>query len=172
MLFEISVGEGLDRYSILELKQAKISDARKLAHVKNELESLGELVPFIEQYRYYYDLMIHVNTKIWEYTDTIRTLTSPVEYGTLAKTIFNLNQSRFRIKDIINKMTTSSIKEQKNNSTTRIQITLNDSDQIDCGVLTQASLEYDEVCISCTPAMRKMIEECIPPFNYTYCTSL
>ena len=62
MLIEISIGEGLDRYSILEIKQKEITDASKQVHITNELQSLSELITYKKTFHYYYELLLSVNT--------------------------------------------------------------------------------------------------------------
>jgi hypothetical protein len=54
MNIEISIGEYLDRLSILEIKQAEIKEEAKRSHVMNELRSLGNYGTYKYQYDYYY----------------------------------------------------------------------------------------------------------------------
>jgi hypothetical protein len=74
MLIEISIGEGLDRYSILEIKQKEITDTNKQVHIKNEIQSLSELVVHKQTFHYYYELLLNVNTQIWNHTNTIKSM--------------------------------------------------------------------------------------------------
>lgn len=120
-LIQISIGEIYDRMTILDIKQKRILDPTKLIHVQNEL---NEYV----QYRDYkntvlYKLLFHINLKIWDLTDQMRTIKhiNP-EFNVIAHNIFKNNDSRFRIKNKINYMLNSNIKEQKNTNIKQINI--------------------------------------------------
>jgi hypothetical protein len=169
MLIEISVGEGLDRLSILDIKQKEITDAGKQIHISKEISSLSELLIYKETYIYYYNLLLYVNKQIWDKTNTIKTMNPQTsEFGVLANTIFELNQSRFRLKQIINQLTECSIQEQKSYGFTSVDIHLTDTEEIDISRMSELSLMYDRVIIHCSTQKRLEFEQCVPLFNYFF----
>ena len=169
MLIEISEGECMDRLSILDIKMKEIQCPTKLAHVSKELESLSTFSILRETYSYYYMLLLDVNTKIWHTTNTIKNMTSGnPEFGGVAQTIFDLNQARFRLKNVINRLSSSTIQEQKSYDATYIEIEITDDSIIDLTKLSNLSLLYDTVVITCSDTMRKRFEEIVPPFNYRF----
>ncbi|MEI6801149.1 MAG: DUF6165 family protein [Pseudomonadota bacterium] len=169
MLIEISIGEGLDRLSILEIKQKEIKDINKQLHITNEIHSLSVLLKDKETYLYYYNLLMDVNTDIWHSTNTIKSMTVHTpEFGILANTIFELNQSRFRLKQIINRLSQSLIQEQKSYEKTYIDIVLTDLEPIDIPTFSKLSLNYDCVRIHCSYEKSLEFEQTVPKFNYMF----
>jgi hypothetical protein len=118
ILVNISVGELLDKISILEIKKERIKDSVKLEHINKELnilrkicdENVGECENFINQLK-------EVNEKIWDIEDKIRKKESSKEFDSefieFARGVYFNNDPRFRIKDEINKHFGSTIFEQK-----------------------------------------------------------
>lgn len=169
MLIEISIGEGLDRLSILEIKQKEITDEKKKVHITNEIQSLSELTIHKQTFCYYYKLLLHVNTQIWNHTNTIKSITpTHTEFSMIAHSIFELNQSRFRLKNIMNQLSESHIQEQKSYGATLVEIELNDSDTIDLDMVSTLSLQYDTVTIRCSKAKQMEFEQIVPPFHYLF----
>ena len=75
----ISVGELLDKLSILEIKQEKIDDTKKLKNINFEYDVLKELSREIknkdeETFESLYTQLLEVNNKLWEIEDSIRVL--------------------------------------------------------------------------------------------------
>jgi hypothetical protein len=169
MLIEISIGEGLDRYSILEIKQKEITDTNKQVHIKNEIQSLSELVVHKQTFHYYYELLLNVNTQIWNHTNTIKSMNPDhTGFATISHSIFELNQSRFRLKNIMNQLSESRIQEQKSYGTTQVEITLTDSDPIDLAMLSTLSLQYDTVIVHCSKTKQMEFEQIVPRFHYLF----
>lgn len=142
----VSIGEALDKLSILEIKNKKIIDIRKHEVLKEYNLVKQYLQIYLEKYNYYYRLLYNINLKIWKLQDKRRLNLK------LYKIIFRENQKRFRIKNKINKLTNSSIKEQKGYSIKRIiidgRISLGYMFLIN-GSIRYLSLLYDEVFIYC-----------------------
>jgi FkbM family methyltransferase len=114
MLIEVSEGEILDRLSILEIKQSNIKDETRLVEVKKEIQTLSFINDAKEKYHLYYSLLHYVNICIWNMTDEIKILTTYNNiYAEKSFHIFEWNQQRFRMKNIINQLSNSTIKEQK-----------------------------------------------------------
>ena len=74
MLIEISIGEALDRLTILELKMEKINDQKKLEEVQKDINTLFEVQKYKIEGEYYYKLLFYVNKEIWILTDRIKQL--------------------------------------------------------------------------------------------------
>ena len=116
----VSLGELIDKLSILQVKKKKISEQEKLNEVEKELyflktnaeHLLGDKALFN-----LYDDLIQVNTQLWDIEDNIRILEKNKDFGPefikLARSVYYTNDKRFEIKNKINKMTNSEIKEQK-----------------------------------------------------------
>ena len=147
MKVEVSIGEAIDKLSILHLKMKKISDENKKIEIQKEIDCLQECSTYIKQYDYFYNILMFVNEKIWDLTDRIKT--NPPNYAEISKDIFDYNQKRFRIKNWFNLLTNSNIKEQKGYALTNCYIEV---DEIICfSKLSQISylaLDYDTVTIN------------------------
>lgn len=118
----VSVGELVDRLTILELKQQHLTgDA--LVHVNREYQlllvafaSVAPLVPaqLREQLR-------AVNTELWHVEEAIRACDARGEFGTqfvaLAQQVYRRNDQRAALKRAINKLSGSALVEQKSYST-------------------------------------------------------
>lgn len=115
----VSVGELIDKYSILQIKRSKVK-ADKLGKVEHEIK---QLIPLIGQFigndpiaRLYEDL-IGVNLQLWNVEDEIRQLEKDQNFGDkfieLARAVYHLNDQRFVIKNKINLLTDSDIQEVK-----------------------------------------------------------
>jgi hypothetical protein len=114
MLIEISEGEALDRLSILQIKKVNIKDESRLIEIEKEFDQYYNIQSIKNKYIIYYKLLYYVNQKIWDCTNEIKKLVVYDEqYARLSFNIFEWNQERFRMKDIINRLENASIKEQK-----------------------------------------------------------
>jgi len=146
MKVEVSIGEAIDKLSILDLKLKKM-DENKKREIQKEIDCLQECSSYINQYNYFYKLLMFVNEKIWDLTDIIKT--NPPNYAEISKDIFNYNQKRFRIKNWFNLLTNSNIKEQKSYALTNCYIEVDEN--ISLKKLSQISylaLEYDTITIN------------------------
>ena len=118
----ISAGELVDKLTILELKSVMIKDEVKLAEVQKEKEQLtAELNKFIkskklELFTSKADLY-EVNFTLWKIEDKIRGCERNKDFGEafiqLARDVYHRNDMRFKIKNYINQLTNSDIKEVK-----------------------------------------------------------
>lgn len=116
---EISLGELVDKISILRIKLQKITDSEKLVHVKKEenlltakLESLG-----LENINHHMSQMIEVNSLLWKIEDDIRDLERAKNFDQsfieLARAVYINNDERFKRKNIINTIYQSGLTEVK-----------------------------------------------------------
>ena len=112
----ISIGELVDKYSILEIKKKCILNFKKLSDVKREIESISICKKYIDAHPRFYKQLVYINKQIWDFTDKIKTLNpkeTPELYAQISSNIFEFNQKRFRLKKYFNDLNNSSIKEQK-----------------------------------------------------------
>ena len=123
MKLEVSIGEAVDKLSILELKRRFIEDDEKRHEIEKEIISLS---PQCEIYKNnYYRILMYVNEKIWTLTNTIKNMnydTELAQFAQISNQIFEYNQKRFRIKNIFNYSQNSELKEQKSYSKTTAYI--------------------------------------------------
>lgn len=147
---EISFGEIVDKYSILELKTKYIKDEAKLIEINKEMKALGESV-HVKKYPYFYKLLLHINELIWLDTDVIKGLTSDnvLLFAETSNRIFENNQKRFRLKNYFNIIQDSNIKEQKSYNQTCCFINISDEEEIYTKIpeLNYLIISYDVVYI-------------------------
>lgn len=117
-----SVGELLDKISILKIKEKKINDEKKLLNIKKELGLLSSIADkFIEKdeksYKKFMDELFEINLQLWETEDSIRILENKKnfndEFIQLARNVYYSNDKRFEIKSKINNFYGSEIVEEK-----------------------------------------------------------
>ena len=116
----VSVGELIDKLSILHVKQTKITNEEKLEYVNKEFELLYNMSseylnqPEIETL---YHSLVTVNSKLWDIEDELRVLESEKRFTgkfvDVARKVYFTNDERFRLKNEINKFTDSEIREVK-----------------------------------------------------------
>jgi hypothetical protein len=140
MLLEVSIGEALDKFSILEIKFANIQDNEKHIEIQREIETLTNVHSFIHKYILLYKLLVYVNTTIWNLQDA-----DIPDF----QTIFRFNQQRFRIKNIIN-MSESGIREQKGYTTKQVRVEKNTS----ISMLLWLALNYDILHLDYLPTLK------------------
>ena len=130
MKVEISIGEGIDKLSILEIKYKKIPDEEKRVEIKKEMDALQECNDYKNQFLFYYRLLMYVNEKLWDMTDIIQKMHKTDDnYAEISNELFLFNQKRFRLKRIFNLLTSSNIKEQKNNRLKTCKIVIHDQER-------------------------------------------
>ena len=117
---QISIGELIDKLSILQIKLNKITDEDKLKLVTREFSLLyNESIPYLgdNMVSKWYSMLIEVNSKLWDVEDRLRILESEQrfegEFVSLARQVYYLNDERFEIKNKINLLLNSGIKEVK-----------------------------------------------------------
>ena len=118
-----SVGELIDKITILEIKQERISDAAKLHNIQRELEALmavvnqqnlgypeGDLSDLGQQ-------LFAVNQQLWTIEDDIRECERQGDFGpsfiALARAVYRRNDERAAIKRRINDQCGSELVEEK-----------------------------------------------------------
>jgi hypothetical protein len=116
----VSVGELIDKLSILHVKNIKITNEEKLALVNKEFELLYNLSSVYlnsSEMELLYHQLCDINSKLWEIEDELRILETRKSFNTdfieLARGVYYTNDERFRLKNEINQITNSEIREVK-----------------------------------------------------------
>jgi predicted nucleic acid-binding Zn-ribbon protein len=110
----VSVGELLDKISILEIKSLFTDNE----YVQKELEELNIIKSTLTQYTLEYEVQLKkVNEKLWKIEDKLRKLEKEQrfdeEFIELARSVYITNDERARIKGEINQLTHSDFREIK-----------------------------------------------------------
>ena len=121
IIIEISVGELLDKISILEIKLEKIKDPNKLKFITAELsilkEQLDKNVNYNEKIKNLYQSLKEINSKLWTIEDNKRECEKNKDFSEvfikLSRDVHFFNDDRAKIKLEINDITGSNIKEIK-----------------------------------------------------------
>ena len=121
ILVEVSVGELLDKISVLEIKKEKIKDPEKLKFINDEYNILNEQlknnVKSDDKLNNLFKTLKEINSKLWVIEDEKRLCEKNSDFGEkfikLSRNVHFLNDNRAKIKLEINKHTKSKIKEIK-----------------------------------------------------------
>ena len=121
IIVEVSIGELLDKISILEIKQEKIKDPEKLRFISNEhsilKKQLDDNVKSDDKIKDLFQSLKDINTKLWVIEDDKRQCEKVKDFGEkfikLSRDVHFLNDDRAKIKLEINNYTGSAIKEIK-----------------------------------------------------------
>ena len=121
IIVEVSIGELLDKISILEIKQGKIKDPEKLKYINNEHSILKsqfeENVKSDEKLNGLYESLKEINAELWVIEDDKRQCEKDKDFGEkfikFSRDVHFLNDDRAKIKLEINNLTGSTIKEIK-----------------------------------------------------------
>lgn len=120
VLAPISVGELIDKITILELKKTKTKDVARLKNILVELGQLSNILDSIEvpvEIEELQSKLFTVNSELWEIEDSKRqcekTQTFDAAFIQLARNVYLKNDLRASIKKQINHLTNSSIIEEK-----------------------------------------------------------
>ena len=124
MDIEVSNGEIIDKFTILQIKADQIKDAAKLENITKELNVLETSVMHI--YNQTLDLstleslqkdLYNVNLTLWNIEDQIRECERIESFGSdfieLARSVYYTNDERSEIKKSINLLTKSGLVEEK-----------------------------------------------------------
>tara|TARA_Y100000746_G_scaffold5355_1_gene5053 strand:+ start:52 stop:441 length:390 start_codon:yes stop_codon:yes gene_type:complete len=121
IIVEVSIGELLDKISILEIKQEKIKDPEKLRFISNEhsilKKQLDDNVKSDDKIKDLFQSLKDINAKLWVIEDDKRQCEKVKDFGEkfikLSRDVHFLNDDRAKIKLEINNYTGSTIKEIK-----------------------------------------------------------
>ena len=121
ILVEVSVGELLDKISILEIKKEKIKDLEKLKFINDEYNVLNTQlknnIKFDEKLKKLFTSLKEINSKLWFIEDDKRMCEKNSDFGDkfikISREVHFLNDERSKIKLEINNLTGSKIREIK-----------------------------------------------------------
>lgn len=115
----ISIGELVDKITILEIKSFKITNSKQLAFITKEYEALLDKMHNLgleQSAKLYHDLS-EVNRSLWDIEDSIRIKEGKGEFDDefirLARSVYFQNDKRATIKRVINETTNSELVEVK-----------------------------------------------------------
>lgn len=117
MNIELSVGEIIDKWTILSIKTDKIKDKSKLKNIFKELSYLNNIIqqdiisdPLVND-------LLQINKLLWESEDKIRHLEKnnifDDEFINTSRSIYKLNDKRFELKKMISVKNLSNFIEEK-----------------------------------------------------------
>jgi hypothetical protein len=117
----ISFGEAADKITILTIKNEWMRDAAQLDNVRKELALLTQTfyatVSRTPEFDALFDALTAVNRKLWTIEDAIRLCEKGGDFGkefvTLARSVYQQNDERARIKREINRLLGSELTEEK-----------------------------------------------------------
>tara|TARA_B100000214_G_scaffold207080_1_gene150182 strand:- start:446 stop:835 length:390 start_codon:yes stop_codon:yes gene_type:complete len=118
---ETSVGELIDKITILEIKKEKISDKKSLSIINKEHSSLEGTVQkdikINDEIKKLWTELKKINLKLWEIEDEIRLCEKNKKFDEkfveLARSVYQCNDIRSKLKLKINHLTGSSLQEVK-----------------------------------------------------------
>ena len=121
ILVEVSVGELLDKLSILQIKKEKIKDNDKLKFINDEYNILksefDKNVKSDDRLEKLFDVLKEINSRLWVIEDDKRLCEKNSDFGEkfvkLSRDVHLLNDNRAKLKLEINNYTGSKIKEIK-----------------------------------------------------------
>jgi len=121
ILTPVSIGELIDKITILEIKAERIDDAAKLANVRTELDGLLPLYatqrsnqPALEALKQQLKV---INERMWDIQDQLRNKEAAQVFDDafvqLARGVYRTNGERVQVKNEINRMAGSALVEEK-----------------------------------------------------------
>ena len=117
MKIEVSIGEVLDKISILAIKLDRIQDADKLKNIQKEFTALTSQISSSMYLDKLYMKLCQVNQKLWNVEDKLRDYERLNNFNedfiNLARSVYKLNDERARIKKEINVKYGSELVEEK-----------------------------------------------------------
>lgn len=121
ILAPISVGELIDKITILRIKRERIRAAPALANVERELDRLLDIRTraslHLADLAGLEDELFQVNGRLWDIEDELRALERSSNFGKrfieLARSVYRLNDRRSMLKRRINALTGSAVVEEK-----------------------------------------------------------
>ncbi len=118
---EVSIGELLDKITILEIKMERIRQKEKLLNIKKELNHLRQVqverIPFNEEVNELFLKLKETNEALWDIEDEIRECERAKDFGPqfihLARSVYKQNDLRCHYKRELNDKLGSNLKEEK-----------------------------------------------------------
>jgi len=121
ILTPVSIGELIDKITILEIKAARITDATKLANVRVELQGLLPLWEPLEGSQPALPALKlqlrEINERMWDIQDALREKEAAQDFDDtfiqLARGVYRTNGERVEVKNAINRIAGSNLVEEK-----------------------------------------------------------
>jgi hypothetical protein len=117
MKIEVSNGEILDKFCILQIKKSKTNDVNKLTNINRELNELKKAYVEIGFDKSDHDKLLTINLKLWDVEDKLRELEKINKFDNvfihLARRVYKLNDKRAVVKREVNTKTKSKLIEEK-----------------------------------------------------------
>jgi len=154
IVLPVSLGEALDKLTILDIKMEKIQDPVRKHDVEKEYNLLrNSLDSYVSAFPYHYRILKEVNLAIWEIQDRFHGKDTAAEEGAkLCREILLENDRRFRVKAKINALANLALREQKGYAKKRAlvytHLGLGDMYWMN-GAVRYLSTAYDEVLVVC-----------------------
>ena len=159
-----SVGEVVDKFTILKIKKGKTQDPEKLLNINNELTLLEQNLELVNNEDELFDKLLKINNKLWILEDLIREKSKnqefDKEYINYAESIHTTNDQRYLIKKEINNKYGSELKEEKiyknldtqkninkiaqTTSKKQIKVDVNDMRKLEKGKMDYTNGNYDD----------------------------
>ncbi len=121
ILTPVSIGELIDKITILEIKAERITDAAKLGNVRTELDGLWPL--WLQQQAARPELAMlkqrlrAINERMWDIQDQLRAKETAQDFDdgfiALARGVYGTNGERVAVKNEINRVAGSALVEEK-----------------------------------------------------------
>lgn len=123
-LVPVSIGELLDKFSILRIKERRFADADRRADVQREIEALRSAVESIPSWEELIEEIEEVNERLWDAVGRQHALrekarimdlllTEKMEFFRISMDVCSLNHERFLAKEKINEFCGSVLRERK-----------------------------------------------------------
>lgn len=149
----VSLGEAIDKLTILHIKLSKIQDSRR-DDVQKEFDVLYEVLKeYVTKYNYHYMTLYQINRTLWEIQDKFHHKETTKEQGAeICRTILIENDRRYRVKAKINTAANSVLREQKGYDLKKVvlysHLGLGDMFWMN-GAVRYLATDYDEVLVIC-----------------------
>lgn len=121
MQIEVSIGEALDKVSILTIKLNKLTKTEQLRNVAKELGKITKVLPNGILEDDLYQQLCKVNMRLWDIEDEIRVCEKHGDFNNnfirLARAVYHRNDERAMIKRQINEKYKSELVEEKSYQT-------------------------------------------------------
>jgi len=149
----VSIGEALDKLTILDIKCSKITDDRLAACRKEYEVLLKPLQTYVERFSWHYKILKEINLTLWELQDGFHGKdVTEIEAGRICSKILEENDRRYRMKMKINHLCSSSLREVKGYAKRRCfvfgHLGLGDIFWL-VGAVRYLATCYDEVTVVC-----------------------
>lgn len=145
---DCSIGEIVDKYTILTIKLHKSTDINKIKNITYELNSIIECCSLLKKKDNLFDELKQINENLWSYEDDLRFKSSLKEFDDnfieLANNIHKTNDLRYTIKRQINEKYNSNIIEEKiYNTHVQYHKEIEDMEETDHILLNKIKMEWE-----------------------------